>query len=362
MSSIMKYLSGTDNTPPAKRKPRYRVQYTDPSGKRRTKTGFVTKKAAEHWAAENLLERNTGSYIDPTRGNRTVGKVGAAWLESQTHLKPSTFTLAESTWRVHVLPRWGEVRVSEVTAGDVEQWAHGIEAGTATKRRAVAQLKQVMDRAVRDKLLYSNPVGAVKLPAKPPARRVYLSWGQLQTLAGNSAHPDIVLTLGTVGLRWGELAGLRVMDVDVKRRRLHIRQNAVRVRGRIVLGTPKTHEARTVAVSHRVLDLIAPQLEGKAPAELVWAQGDGTALKPPGHGKWLDTAVKRCQADDATFPRVTAHGLRHVAAGIMVNEMKATPKTVQRQLGHASAAMTLDTYSDLFDGALDEIADAFDGL
>ncbi|TNL96572.1 tyrosine-type recombinase/integrase [Corynebacterium tapiri] len=53
-------------------------------------------------------------------------------------------------------------------------------------------------------------------------------------------------------------------------------------------------------------------------------------------------------AKDKTFPRVTPHGLRHVAAGLMVHA-GANVKVVQRQLGHTSAVMTLDTYADLFD-------------
>ena len=66
-------------------------------------------------------------------------------------------------------------------------------------------------------------------------------------------------------------------------------------------------------------------------------------------------AVRRAQGVDGEFPRLTPHGLRHVAAGLMVSA-GANVKVVQRQLGHASAAMTLDTYADLFDGDLDEVA------
>lgn len=63
--------------------------------------------------------------------------------------------------------------------------------------------------------------------------------------------------------------------------------------------------------------------------------------------------------DDYDLPRVTPHGLRHVAAGLLVSA-GANVKVVQRQLGHASAAMTLDVYADLFDGDLDEVAEVMD--
>ena len=59
------------------------------------------------------------------------------------------------------------------------------------------------------------------------------------------------------------------------------------------------------------------------------------------------------------FPRVTAHALRHTAASLAISA-GANPKVVQRMLGHASAAMTLDVYADLFDSDLDAVAATLD--
>jgi integrase len=66
--------------------------------------------------------------------------------------------------------------------------------------------------------------------------------------------------------------------------------------------------------------------------------------------------VTRCQKADPTFPRVTAHDLRHTAASLAISA-GANPKFVQRMLGHASAAMTLDVYADLFESDLDSVAE-----
>jgi integrase len=57
---------------------------------------------------------------------------------------------------------------------------------------------------------------------------------------------------------------------------------------------------------------------------------------------------------DKTFPRVTAHDLRHTAASLAISS-GANVKVVQQMLGHASAAMTLDVYADLFDSDLDAV-------
>lgn len=89
---------------------------------------------------------------------------------------------------------------------------------------------------------------------------------------------------------------------------------------------------------------------------------------------WFAGAVKRVQAADAKaaasakargdeeppiMPRVTPHGLRHTAASLAISA-GANVKAVQRMLGHASASMTLDTYADLFDDDLDDVAASLD--
>jgi hypothetical protein len=81
-------------------------------------------------------------------------------------------------------------------------------------------------------------------------------------------------------------------------------------------------------------------------------------LGPPASKEsWLSGAVARCQKVDSAFPRVTAHALRHTAASLAISA-GANPKVVQRMLGHASAAMTLDVYADLFDSDLTSVAES----
>jgi integrase len=104
-----------------------------------------------------------------------------------------------------------------------------------------------------------------------------------------------------------------------------------------------------------VVDAIAVSAMGKDRDALLWPTPGGTYRRPPGTGDWLDGAVRRCQAADPTFPRITAHALRHTAASLAIHA-GANPKVVQRMLGHASAAMTLDVYADLFESDLDTVA------
>jgi integrase len=89
--------------------------------------------------------------------------------------------------------------------------------------------------------------------------------------------------------------------------------------------------------------------------------GDGQFhLLRVGSGKgWFWNAVQQSRITDPDFPEITPHDLRHTAASIAISS-GANPKVVQRKLGHASAAMTLDTYADLFEDDLDAVSERMD--
>jgi integrase len=86
------------------------------------------------------------------------------------------------------------------------------------------------------------------------------------------------------------------------------------------------------------------------------SSSNGGYLAPPTNKSWMSGAVERCQKADKTFPRITAHALRYTAASLAASA-GANVKVVQRTLGHASAAMTLDVYAELFDDDFTQVAD-----
>ena len=157
------------------------------------------------------------------------------------------------------------------------------------------------------------------------------------------------------------MAALRVRDIDLGRGRIRVERSASKVNSKTIIGTTKTHASRSVAVSSSVLKLLAPAMVGKSPDELLWSRPDGQPMRPPTTTHWFSAAVKRCQAADKEFPRVTVHELRHTAASLMIAS-GANVKTVQAQLGHKSATMTLDQYGHLFPDDLDDVADKMDNL
>src|SRR6201995_3929779 len=121
--------------------------------------------------------------------------------------------------------------------------------------------------------------------------------------------------------------------------------------------TPKSWERRSVPFPTAVAEELAALMTDKARDDLVYTDLRGGVLR---NSNWrarvFRPAVERCQALDDTFPAITPHDLRHTAASLAVS-VRANVKAVQRMLGHAKASMTLDTYADLFDEDLDEVAD-----
>jgi integrase len=78
---------------------------------------------------------------------------------------------------------------------------------------------------------------------------------QASAPAEESKHPEIVLLLSTTGLRWGEMVALRVRDIDLGRSRIRVERSASKVNSKTIIGTTKTHQARSVAASACALKL-----------------------------------------------------------------------------------------------------------
>ncbi len=165
--------------------------------------------------------------------------------------------------------------------------------------------------------------------------------------------------LAYTGLRWGEMAALRVGDFDMLRRRVNVSRSVTEFNG-LVWSTPKTHERRSVPFPAALATELSELMVGKGRDDLVFVTPRGGVLRVSNYRKrFFRAAVNTCQAADSSFPTLTPHDLRHTAASLAVSA-GANVKAVQRMLGHANASMTLDVYADLFDDYLDGVAVSLD--
>jgi integrase len=217
------------------------LRYINPeTGKERTET-FRLKRDAERRLTEVEASKLTGSYVDPRAGQVSVRTWAERWLDVQVQLKPTTRARYRSILDVHVIPRWGDVELVRVRHADVQKWVAGLSAerSAATVRKVYRVLSQVLGSAVKDGRLVRNVAEGVALPRVQSKERRYLTHEQVAeladacaavpvskysstTAADRAAYRLLVLFLAYTGLRWGELAGLRVGRLDLMRRRASI--------------------------------------------------------------------------------------------------------------------------------------------
>ncbi len=169
----------------------------------------------------------------------------------------------------------------------------------------------------------------------------------------------LAATAAYLGLRWGELAGLRTERVDLLRRQVAVVEQLTEVNGVLSFGPPKTAAGRrSVAVPTFLAGMLGEQLEERAePVGLVFPAREGGPMRRGNFRRraWA-TATKRAGLVGLRF-----HDLRHTAVALAIGQ-GAHPKAIQARMGHSSIVTTLDRYGHLFDGLDEQIAEGLDSV
>jgi integrase len=377
-TKTVRETDGTARTVPSARDGRgmrWRARYVDDRGREHTKA-FTRKLDAQSWLDNEVIPSlASGTYVTPEAGRATVAAVYASWSSSQGHISAKTAATRRSVWNNRVQPQWGGVPVVDVKTSAVRAWvskmaADGVSASTI--ENAFGVLRQVLGAAVEDRRLPRNPCEGVRLPKRKHADRGYLSHAQVAALAlAVDRNSEVIRFLAYTGLRWGEMAALRVQDFDMLRRRVNVSRSVTECGG-LVWSTPKTWERRSVAFPAALSDELSALMVSKARDDLVFTDLRGGVLR---NSNWrarvFEPAVEALcavsieqrakevaatgQATTPEFPVITPHDLRHTAASLAISA-GANVKAVQRMMGHAKASLTLDTYAALFDDDLDAVA------
>ena len=334
------------------------VVYTAEGRKRKTLYGNTRAEVAAK-LAKALSDREDGLVFDA--GNLTLGEYLARWLSDsvKSTVRASTFERHEQLVRCHIRPALGEIKLKALTPAHVrrlisEKSGGALAAGTV--RKIHSTLHKALSQAVSDGLVPRN-AAAVKAPSPAPEEMRPLSEAEARAFlgaareAGDRFEALYVLAI-TAGLRRGELLGLRWDDADLERATLRVGRALVREGGRHTLGKTKTRRGRRL-VNLTPLAVAALKAHRKGQLEqrvelagmyedhgLVFASKIGTPLNP-------ENLVKRSfkpLLERSGLPGIRFHDLRHTCATLLMGR-GVHPKLVQELLGHATIAMTLDTYS-----------------
>jgi integrase len=330
--------------------------YATRGRKRRTLYGKTRKEVAKK-LTEALSNREQGLIFDA--GKMTLEEYLERWLADSVRgtVRPSTFERHEQIVNVHVNPALGRIRLKNVTPPHVRGLlAEKLESGlaSATVRKIHSTLHKALSQAVADGLIPRNAAD-VKAPRPTPKEMRPLSEEEARTFLeaarGDQFETLYVLAL-TTGLRRGELLGLRWDDVDLERGTLRVGRAHVREGGRHAVGETKTRRGRRqVNLTPRTVNTLRAhrkhQLEEKIrltglreDSGLIFTTHRGTYVNP-------ENLIKRSfkpLLKRAGLPDIRFHDLRHTCATLLLGR-GVHPKLVQELLGHATIAMTLDTYS-----------------
>jgi integrase len=340
----------------------YSVNFRDPSGRSRRKV-FARKVDAGRWLAENEATRNVGAWVDPAAGRDRFGEWAERWYRTTLDLKPGTRRTYRQLLDNQVVPTFGAATLAGVDRLAVREWVAGlVESGLSPSRirNAHQVLAQVFAAAVEGGRLARNPATGVRLPKRVDREMLFLDAAQVERLADaiGPHHRVLVYFLAYTGLRFGEVVALKWKRLDCARGTCEVVESATEVGSRLVWGTTKTDERRTVRLPQFLCDLLAAHLAGQ-PRDLdalVFTAPMGGPLRERKflHGQLKPAAVRAGRPGD-----LRAHDLRHTAASLLIRQ-GASVKAVQAQLGHRSAVVTLDRYGHLWPDELGDLAERLD--
>jgi len=353
------------------------ITTTMPDGRRRQVTTWhASEKQAEQARVRRLGEQARGDAVAPDR--RTVTQFLDLWLADvvRPEAKPRTYERYAREVRLRIVPSIGHLRLQRLSPHHVHRWLATVRAtglAPSTILLCYAVLHAALDRAVRWEMLARNPADRVDRPTAPRPRVEPYTVEQaraLLTTIGDHRQAPLYRVALALGLRLGELAGLRWSDLDLDdpRPTLTIAQQTYRVNvapgeTRLHTDTPKSEAAArrirlpaplvAVLIAHRERLVGLRRLAGPRwrAHDLVFPTSVGTPFEPRNINRQFHLFRVK-----AGLPHRRPHDLRHSAASFMLAE--GVPlKTIQSILGHATFALTADTYSHLSHEMEDDAAD-----
>lgn len=334
-------------------------------------TTFRTKGDAGVFLSSVESDIRRGVWIDPFAGRLRVRELAAEWVASNPGKRESTTAREELTLRLHVLPSLGEQRIERVVPSDVQRLVNGWRSKQAprTVKRNYEVLRAMFGYAVRNDWLARTPCRNIVLPSIDGTRRHDLSPEDVGRISAElpERYRAMVWIGATLGLRWSEVAALRVARVDLEGGRLSVAEGLTRgVGGRNVFAPPKSKASgRTMFMPDVVGAMLAAHLEREGlseaePDALVFTDDEGGALR---YSNWRrrvwEPATAAAGCAGAGF-----HDLRRLNATTLVVE-GVDVKTAQSRLGHADPRVTLAIYASapasVDREAADRIGDRFFG-
>ncbi len=348
------------------------VVHTAAGPRRRYVSGKTRQEVADK-LAEALSNRNKGLVFDDD--GITVGEYLDRWLRDAVRgtVRESTYSRDAYLVANHAQPALGRLRLKHLKAIDLQGlYRDRLDAGLSpsTVQKLHHVLHKALAQAVRWDMIARNPADAVKPPSPTAKQMRPLSAEEsrrlLEAARGDRLEALYVLALHT-GMRRGELLALRWEDADLDAATVRVRRTLTRVENgrRLAFGEPKTKKSRrTVGLTLRAAEALKSHRASQAEERLRIGslyEDQGLIFAGRGGGPINPSNLRQRSfgplLERTGLPKISFHDLRHTCASLLF-QRNVHPKLVQELLGHASVAITLDTYSHMLPGMGGETARA----
>lgn len=342
------------------------ASYVDPgTGKRKRwwGPGRSGVREAERDLTEFHRQLDTDVVVQPTM--QRLGQYLQEWIDGRHKLREPTRDSYRRLLVAHVIPRLGTLRLNAVTADHLNRLYGDLlrdgrkDAKGGLSSRTVRYVHVVLHKAFEDAVRHGKlPRNPARIAEPPPITRPEMkTWRPeevsafLTYVAEDRLFPAWLLAVG-LGMRKGEILGLRWHDVDLEAATLAVRHALTAVRYELVFGEPKTSKSRRslpldAAMVAALRAHRAQQTEERLawgpgwsnPRGLVFTRENGDPVHPDAFQDIFERHVR-----GASVPRIRLHDTRHTFASLAL-KAGVHPKVVSEILGHSTIAITLDTYS-----------------
>ena len=345
---------------------------TEDGPKRKVIYGKTRAEVSEK-LTKALSDRANGIVYD--NENITIGEYLDVWLKGSVYgsVRQSTYDRDTNLVNNHIKPVLGSLKLKKLNSAHVQNFYRnrldtGLSASTVRKIHDI--LRRGLAQAVDWHLTQRNVADVVKPPRPVPKEIVALSTDETRRLLDAAAEDRLealyVLAVHT-GMRQGEMLALRWQDVDIENAVLSVRRTLTRRGGKIAFGEPKTKKSRrSIRLTPQAVDALRAHLERQLrdmeilgdhyqDQGLIFTTDTGAPINPSNlRQRSFTPLLKR-----VGLPHMRFHDLRHTCATLLLSR-GVHPKFVQELLGHATIAITLDTYSHVMPSMGDATAKAME--
>ncbi len=232
-------------------------------------------------------------------------------------------------------------------------------------------LRKALNHANKMQLINVNSADMVEPPKAAKFEAKYIKTEQvsdfLKSFEDTDLYIPVLLGVG-LGLRRGEILGLRWQDINFNEKTLSVNQTLVRVGKVNTFSTPKTDKSkRVLVVSDKIIDCLKKRKaevsenklfmgEAYEDFDLIVCKIDGTPFSPNSIGHKYRYIIKKKK-----LPVIRFHDLRHTNATLMLKN-KISPKVASERLGHSNISTTMDLYSHVDREMQKEVADKINSV